>query len=362
MRFDFADAAKSARAQLYVPDVPLQRILEGSALERKRSKVRTWLLSTAIVLAMAGTAAAITTNGFNGVRLWFSGNKTTVAIQSFGMFREPTLSDVRNIVTGVEFPVVLPVGLPAGMHVWAIQYAPADRPNFVSIDYRSERSGKRVAFAIFDPSAVDAGDPLIPPGTAHLTFNNAYYSWRVGVERVMVSNKELSSAQVEQIKSAMLASSSRSSVAAQQPMLSKAIVLGLDPSLTRIAQQYERPSLQTVVVGPENVRQIPTVVKRGRPLLDVRNVQLTNIPSVHGEPDYKNATLYWPKSVIVPPSGVRAIDAVLRYAAPANTCTCAVVFSKPSPNAFSVWMVPMNAANAVRKYSVNASTFVVKRE
>ncbi|MGZ3553407.1 MAG: hypothetical protein ACXVAL_15120 [Vulcanimicrobiaceae bacterium] len=339
----------------------MELILARSSAARARGRVRTLVLSGAISLAMIGTAAAFGPSIYDGVRLFLSGNKAAVVISSFAMVREPTASDLRNAIATATFPVVLPVGVPKGAHIVRMQFAPAERPNALFIEYRNDRAKFNVGFALFDSSAVNKGDALLPTGTARALFHEGY-RWRVGSETVLVMKRAISSADAERIKAAMTATSPAASLAATEPMLSKATVLGIAPDLGQIAARYAPANGRTVVVGPQFVRSIPELAKHDRPMFDSHTVFLTNIPSVHGEPDYAKATLRWPHVIAISPAGVRAINAVLRSTGARSNCGCDVLFNQPSEATYWVWEVQRAPSIALKKYAVDARTFAVTQQ
>lgn len=355
MLFDFSTIAKRARAQIPVPDVPMERIVARSAARSRRS-LRPLVISGVITLATIGTAAAFGTDIYNGVRLWVSGTNATVVIQSFAMVREPTAADLRRIVANAAFPAVLPMGLPSGMHISTVQYAPANRADMISIDYRNTRKNKHFGFTLFDSSTVNAGSaPEVRK--ARLTYHNSDYRWQVGRETVVSLKRFVAQRDADRIRAAMLAATPSESMSATLPLLSKATVLGIAPGLSQIAERYA-PAGHSVVVGPHVVRDIPDFAKRGRPILDSRTVYLTSIPVIHGAPDYAHASLRWPHVVAISANGVRAINAVLRFTGTGRNCDCDIIYSEPNKTTYRIWKVH---SDVVQKYNVDANSFAVTR-
>lgn len=359
MSCDFAAEAKRARAQLSIPDVPLQQILMQSAQARKQNKLRTLVLSAAISLATVGTAAAFGNTIYSGVRLWLSGNNTAVTIQSFAITHEPTAADLKAVIGRASFPVILPAGLPKGTHLRSLKYAPAERPDVIFVDYRNDRTKFHTGFALFAPDAVKNAATL--PAASTLRASGGIYSWKTGQETVVVLKRAISRNGAAAVQAAMAHASPQSSLAQTQPMLSRALILGLAKSLPDIAQRYAHQSGQTAVLGPRLVQSIHKLAAAGRPLRDPRTAYLTKIPFKHGLPDYAKATVQWPFVVAVPLSGVRAIDAVL--ARSGRPCSqCAVVLNRQNALNFSVWVVAPNAPYPEKRYSVNVKTLVVTQQ
>lgn len=357
MSCDFAAEAKRARAQLSIPDVPLRRILMQSARTRKQNKLRTLALSAGISLATVGTAAAFGNTIYSGVRLWLSGNNTAVTIQSFAITNEPTAADLKAVIGRASFPVILPAGLPKGTHLWSLKYAPAERPDAVFVDYRNDRTKFHTGFALFAPDAVKNAATL--PAASTLRASGGIYSWKTGQETVVVLKRAISREGAAAVRAAMAHASTQSSLGQTQPMLSRALILGLAKNLPDIAKRFTPETGKTVVLGPVLVRSIHALAAAGKPLRDPRTAYLTKIPWKNGAPDYANATVQWPYVVALPPPGVRAIDAVLRY--PGACARCAVVLNRQNAGNFTLWLVAAKPPYSAEKYSVDAKTLGVTR-
>ncbi|MCL5258694.1 MAG: hypothetical protein M1314_03005 [Firmicutes bacterium] len=316
------------------------------------------MLTGVISLATLGTTAAFGTGIYNGVRVWLSGNSAAVVVRSFAMVREPTIADLRSAIAHATFPVVLPVGLPSGTHIWRIEFAPAARPNAVFIEYRNDRAKFNFGFALGDSSVVSQG--VLPTGAGSPP-SQSTYRWRVGRETVLVLKRSISLRDAERIKAAMMTASPLGSLIATQPMLSKATVLGIAPDLGQVAARYVPASGHTVVLGPQYPSLISKLAQHDKPLLDSRTVYLTDIPSIHGEPDYAKATLRWPHIIAISAAGVRAINAVLRFTGAAANCDCDILFNRPNQATYWVWELQRSPSATLTKYAVNAKTFAVTR-
>jgi hypothetical protein len=359
MQSDFSVMAKRARAQVIIPEVPMAMILLRSRALRSREKVRALVLAGIISLAMVGTAAAFGTNIYNGVQLLLFGNRAAIVIQSFVMVREPTAIDLRRAVEGATFATVLPVGLPAGTRLWRLEYAPAVHPNMIFLEYRNDRTNFHPAVGLFDTSDVNNDAALLPSGVARPTLRDDY-EWRVGGETVVVLKRAISQKDAQRVQSSMLATTPVASLAATEPMLSSATIMGAAPDLDRLAARYAPAKGHTVMLGPPYIASIAQLAKRGKPLLDSRVVYLANIPSSHGEPNYAKATLRWPHVVVIPVAGVRAIDAVLRSTGTGD-CRCDIFFNQPNAATYWVWKLQRSPSLVLHKYVVDAKTFAVKK-
>ncbi|MBV9269717.1 MAG: hypothetical protein JO165_01380, partial [Candidatus Eremiobacteraeota bacterium] len=244
---------------------------------RAQNNVRPLVLSAAIALATIATAAAYAPALFHGVQLFIFGEKIAVAIDSFTMVREPTRSDLENVVKRASFPVILPVGLPNGMHISRMMFAPSDRPNTITLLYSNGRG-----FSIFDSSAVVTNNPVLPKNATKPVAN--VYRWNVGRETVLTTQRYMNDSYLNRVKSAMAESTPAQSLAATEAMLSKAMIVGASPVLPEIAALYAPQSGHGVVIGPQFVRNIPNLAKSQLPIDNTNTVDLTTIPFVDGEP------------------------------------------------------------------------------
>lgn len=358
MQSDFSESAKRARDLLRVPDVPMEFIRKRAAAAHATEKVRRLFVSSALAVATIAAAAAFTPAIYDGVRLWISGNSVAVTVNSFVMTREPITADLRSLVSRATFPVIFPLGVPAGTHIARLMYAPAEHPNAIFVEYQNERANFRTGVAIFDSRAINAGDAFVPRVAGRLQDS---YHWRLGGETLLILKRAITVGDAERIRSATTSATQASSLAGNEAMLSYATILGLAPSLSHIASRYAPRGAHSVVIGPGFVRTIPELARTGKPLTDSRTVLLTNIPSKNGEPDYQHAILHWPKSAAaVSPQGVRAIDAVLRVASPEHDCGCEIVFARTAPTTDAVWVIRHRPAMTAKRYEVDARTFAVK--
>jgi hypothetical protein len=326
-------------------------ILARSARMRRRYNLRAIVLGCVMSAAMIGTAAAFGTRIVDGVRVWLSGNSGVIVVHSFAMVRDPRSSDLRSVLAKATFPVVLPVGLPAGMHMGNLIYAPADHPNIVVIQYQSDRTPWRIGFTLIDIAAINSGPPPIPGMPVKPD------RWNVGRETVLVARNALSPNLMTRIKAAMLSSSVLGAFDATSPTLYRAMVLGAERDLGQIARQYEPSTGETVVLGPFFANSIPSLARRGKPLIGSNTTYLTNIPSENGAPNYAKATLQWPRMIALPAEGTRAVAAALRYSRSTGPCDCALVVNTADGARYRVWVIRPGAP--ARAYRVDARTLIV---
>jgi hypothetical protein len=197
----------------------------------------------------------------------------------------------------------------------------------------------------------------LPAGSARPLFR-ADYQWQIGSETVLVLKENISAVDANRIKAAMLQASPAYSLALTDAMLRKVTVVGGAATLADAGERYAPSEGRSVLLDRQQTRQIPRLVMQDKPVLDSRIIYLSNIPSVHGEPDYSKATLHWPKIIVISEGGVRAIDAVLRSTGKRDNCGCEILFNQPNKTTYWVWKLPLSGS-PVKKFSVDANTFVV---
>jgi hypothetical protein len=324
MHADFSTAAKSARAQIHVPAVDIEIIRNRSRRAGVGARLRAAAVSSAVALGILGTAAAFAANFLPGVHVWFIGNKAVATVQSFAVVRQPMARDVRRIVASAAFPVVLPANVPRGTRVFGMMYSPADRPEILTIQYR-DASGKEIlGVNIVDDAKVARDRALMPNGPAQGVVSTGGRIWHIGRETVSAKSRFLSAAQIDAVRTAMQSASPQQSLAQFEALLPRISVQSVPPAIADVAERHASAG-NNVLLGKWEIHEIPKIAAKGKPLRDARTVYLTNIPQVHGQPDYRNATLFWPKSVAIPAEGVRVTAAVLQRWHIGPACGCAIL-------------------------------------
>jgi hypothetical protein len=357
MRSEFVERGISAREQLPVPELSMG-LIRRRAADTQRHRVMLFSLCGVVALSILGVGAAYGQKVYEGVRLWLSGGRAAVAISAFAMVRQPMASDVRDAVSHATFPVIFPVGLPAGTRLNMLMYAPAERPTSITISYGGTLpTSARFGFDVFDSTTVNTDFATLPGGIARPKRSDVY-EWQVGSETVIVPKAHISVEVMNRIRAAMLKVSSAQSLALTETIARR---IWLQPGALTLAAVAERdaPDGRGVVLDQQHIGWIPGLAKQGQPMIDSRTVFLTNIPTLNGEPDYTKATLSWPKHIVISAGGVRAIDAVLRYAGIRKDCGCGVLFDIPQPKTYSVSIISMSTSHVTKTYTVDARTFTV---
>ncbi len=356
MDSNFSTTGKAAREIIPVPELPMDLIRVRSRRATTRERMRALIVYFAIGIAVLGAGAAVGQKLYDGVRVWLSGGNYALSIASFVMVREPTAEDLRHVAERASFPIVFPVSMPSGTRMTMLIFAPPARPNFVEVHYHNERANVNVGFALIDSATINTNEATLPAGIWRIRS----YQWQVGREAVLFPKLALASLNVNRIKLAMMQTSPASSLAFTDTMLRKVVVLGVRPERADVAEHYAPLTGRSVLLDPELTRRIPTMVSQDKPVVDDRIIYLTNIPTVHGEPDYSRATLRWPRVTLISSAGVRAINAVLQFKSAQRDCHCVILFNQPDPATYWVWKLPVSAAEGVTKYAVDATTLAVK--
>jgi len=345
MHSDFSATAKNARMQIPVPPLDIEAIRERSAANGARERVRRLLAGAAMALGAVGAAAALASTA-GGWHLWMFGNKVELVIQSLGIVRYPVAADVRNVVARAAFPVVLPDGVPPRLRVLGIAYSPMDRPTLMTIQYGNASEPWVVAVSLIDTEKIAADEKLLPAGPEP-AFTTQGYHFRIGRETVLVQGRHISAADAQRVEAVMEHESPAQTAAAFDALLTHIIVLQkVTPQVAQAAERVAPPG-KDVVVADWDMRLIPRLATQGKPLRDSRIVYLSSIPQVHGQPDYDNATLYWPKAIAIAPNGVRAIATALRRSHTGPNCNCAILVHA-SNGAYTVWKIDHRTLRATQ--------------
>jgi len=356
MQSDFSATARTARAAIPVPGFPVERIRARAHAATTQARTRLAALVTALVLAGVGVQAGLAEKLFHGVRVWLSGEKAAVAVDSFAMVSFPTPDDLRAVVAHATFPVVLPVGLPPQTRVLRVFAAPAGRPTYVMLEYLKTGSASQASFSLVDTNALGTGTPSIP-GVAVTPEFRPVARWTVGGETVLVPPK-YDEGRGGRMQAAMRESTPAQSLAQNEAHAWRITVIGGRIDVAVRADRLAAGS-RAVLLDSGHLRWIPQLLKQRRPMPDGRFVEVTHVPYAHGEPDYRHATLHFRRTVAVPLGGLRAIEAAMRAAHTTAECRCEVLFEPASAGTYSVSTIPFSASDAVRRYAVDVRSLAV---
>jgi len=282
MQVDFAARAHRAYDAIAVPPLPLQPIRVRVARHARRQRAVIAALCT-VVLALSigfasGAGAALTSQ----IRIWFSGGRMSVDVRGLAMTTWPTHAVLVDLTRRATFPVVLPVGLPSGARLMRVGSSPADHPSTITLIYALPRGGL-FGITLVDPTSVESS---APPALAPSTPATA---WTVQGERVFVNAQPQYAAVARIVRARMQDATAASALAAS-----------------------DANTVHGIALNAHQLAQIPKLARDGAPLYDNRTVVLTKIPRVNGEPDYRHATLTWPRQLALSPSAVREVSAYLQ--------------------------------------------------
>jgi hypothetical protein len=345
MPADFSTLGKRARMQIAIPPLDIEVIRARSAARSARERLRRLVACAGAALGAAGAAAALASTA-GGWHLWLFGNNVESTVQSLAMVREPMAADVRAIVQRAAFPIVLPDGLPAGFRVRGIAYSPVERPTLLTIQYGNPSDPWAIGVSLIETQALAADKILMPAGPAQAMRTQGYH-FRVGRETVLVQGRHVSSAQAARIRAAMQRETPAQTAAAFNVLLSRIVVLQkVTPQVAEVAERIAPPG-KNVVIGEWDLRGIPRLSVMDKPLRDSRTVYMTNIPQMHGEPDYRNSTLQWPKSIAIAPSGVRFVASAMRRSHVSPRCDCAVLLHD-SKGTYTAWRIDQKTLKVMK--------------
>ena len=356
MLSDFAKTGRVARDLIPVPELQVESIHCNVRAAAIRERTRLLSVCGALVFAAVIVGTGVAAKFYNGVRVWLSGSNVAVIVNSAAVVSEPMSVELRDVAARATFPVIFPVGLPKGMRLTKLLYAPREHPTNITLAYRYAGTGRGPGFTLVDTATLQRGP--VPRDPTPLEFSKSFH-WQIGRETVLLPSRRLSAAEVAHVETQMHSVTPQASLVANELMLRTFTVVGNYPDVADVAEAYVTKGVHAVFVSPPFLRYIPPVIKQHRPLLDMRVVYLTHIPSEHGEPNYTDAMHEWPKHVIISAGGVQAIGKVFRSMPSGADCKCAILFTQPRSTTYSVWTFPLSRPSAVKKYDIDAKTLAV---
>ena len=354
MHSEFSATGRSTFERLAVPPLHMDAIRAGVRKSEIRDRVRATVACVALAAGAVG-AAGLGEKIYDGIHVWLHGSKAVVQVRSMSMTWGPTSADLRNAISKASFPVVFPVGLPAGTRVTRFTTAPAHHPNTIVIEYLNKGAHRSAGFTLIDSRAVSVDSTRAP--SVGIQFGDVY-RWRIGGETVIVSKQAISALDARRISTEMKNETPASSLDATEHLLWKTIVLGKSHEAADIADGLAPPGSHSVLLDRSHLALVPDLATHGKPMLDSRTVWLSNIPSVNGQPDYSRAQLGWP---ILSPFLQTASEQSTRFCVrPALLVAAAIQsFNQPDALSFWIWAIPITATGNVSKFSVNARTFAI---
>lgn len=353
---EFLRRARKERDLIVAPGVPVAQILQRSRALSVRARVRAISVGAALCAATIGAATAYAPSISKGIHFWLEGNRVSAVVDSGADFRQPMASDLKKIVSSATFSVTLPVGLPKGLQLDQIMYAPADHPDSITLTYRNYHSGRRLGISLIGPAAILAS---ATPKASDIPQRTSY-RWSSGNETVVMPRSALSPEEAANVRDAMAVVGAHESQAAAESQLPRVEALHGTAAFLARARRYAPTTARSVLLGPWQLREIARLAADGKPLRDDRLVYLTHIPQIDGRPNFARAIVRWPYIVAVSAPGVRAVWSVMRYKRMSHACDCAILVSAHASK-YLMWVIPRKPSSPVLRYSVDASAFAVRQ-
>ena len=350
MHSDFSTKGRSAMESIPVPALPLDAIRLRSRRARVRGRVQ--IMAACAALSIGAIGAGVGAKIIDGVHVWLVGGKATSVVRSGVLLRKPMPADLRSAIAHATFPVIFPVGVPAGSRVNMVTVAPMKRPSEITIAYEGGRF--HGVFALIDPAVID-GDAV--PSDPALPAMRSVEHFRVGGEVVVVLAGSASPADLDRIKVAMAHSSPSESFGITATMLPQIMVLGGTVRLGA-AEHARPPNGRSVLLDEQAVRSVAGLVRKAKPMYDWRITSIDKVTYKDGAMD-KGVVVPKPAVVAISAGGIRAIDAVLRSRPDRYRCGCEMLFNQPSSTTYWVWTISMSGPERATRYAVDAKTFAV---
>lgn len=349
MPVDFSAAAKAARAAIPVPALNLHAVRERSKSAAIAERARRILLAAAVSVGVLGSAAALAANLDRGIHVWMFGNTIEASVTSFAQVRSPMAADVERIVKSAAFTVTLPAGVPKNDRILWIAYSPADHPTFVQILFANPSGALPLSAAVLETSSIERNRALLAQAAGPHTTSRAEH-FTVGPETVLLGAPALTAAQKARVQHAMQSDTPARAQADLDAHLTRLLVLAPVASIPiELAAERVAPrSGKNVLLGRWALHELPARTAHGEPLRDPRPIVFTNIPSVNGQPDYRNATVQFARPIAVSAAGARSIEAMLRRAGIAPDCACQVLVHRTGPAAYEGWRIDAKTLKATR--------------
>ncbi len=365
MPSDFAEAGKRFETAIPVPEMPIASIRHRSQSENVRHRTSAIACAVAAIVALGG-GTVLAAMKYGGVQLWLSGDKAAVVMRSFTNIYDPKAEDLRRVTATATFPVVLPAGIPKGMHLRMLLISPADHPSFIYVQYRNEKTGSSWGFSLFDSSHVNTGElPPMPNGEKPIFEPVA--QWSVGRETVVAGDRGVVS-HVAEIRDAMLRLTPAQSLAQTLPMLHRVTVLGGLDGIADAAEAIAPADGRSVLVDRGNLGQMAALAREHKALFSIRTSTVDNLPLVDGKPDFAHQSSHFSKELTLSAGGVRALAAVLATKVCGNNgrmgsgFTCEMLINERSGRAYRIWAIPLKLSTPSTKYIVDVATFRVVQE
>ncbi len=214
MQSDFELSCKIARAALGVPSIPLEAIRHAPNHPRKPPLRKRGLIAAIVAsISIVTAAAAAEIFGHVQVSLEPSG---IVRMYSDGLggagapVRNPNEEDLRKAARAMNFPVILPAGLPNGTTAEGLMvYGPGAMHIAYNLPGAWRRSNHLLFVILANPASVAPANPAPADSKYTAEFGQktglGAVTWRVGHEDVIVLKSTITRAELAHFKAAMMA-------------------------------------------------------------------------------------------------------------------------------------------------------------
>jgi|GEM_PF-1546400 len=216
MQSNFELASRTAREAIAVPPIPLDAIRLGAQSRpseragRRRRGVLAAVLASCSVVAVAAAAEMF---GHVQVSLEPSG-AMRVAFDGKGghwlPVQNPTEQDLQKAARAMNFPVILPKGLPEGTDTASLMVLGSGAMQIVyNLPGASRRSNHLLFVMLANPKSVAPDSAKPPQGTYTMEYGQkkglGAVRWMVGQEEVIVLKSTITPAELAHFKAVMMA-------------------------------------------------------------------------------------------------------------------------------------------------------------
>jgi hypothetical protein len=212
MQYDLTSLCQDARARIDVPSVPLRAIRKAARQRGTPLRRRTLFVVFAAALSLGAVAAAAVWHAMR-VYVGSTGAVDIYYAHTMTIKQHATQADAVSAARRVDFPVILPTGLPAATRLQSV--ARVER-SVLMLDYDLpgawRRSHHLLAVTLADPAIV--GTTKSAPANVrwmmlHYDQRRRTVRWRVGGEEVIIAWNNFTPAELARMKEAMLKASTQ---------------------------------------------------------------------------------------------------------------------------------------------------------
>jgi hypothetical protein len=215
MRSDFELSCKIAREAIVVPTIPLGAIRDAAQDQPRKAGLRRRALIAGIVASASVVAAAAAAEVFGHVQVSLSPSGTMTLYADglgghHGPIRNPKDEDFQKAARAMNFPVILPKGLPDGATAeWLMVYGPGAMEIIYNLPGAWRRSNHLLMVTLANPKSV-APENAAPPHTKYTLQHGqkkglGAVKWMVGQEEVIVLKSTITPAELAHFKATMMA-------------------------------------------------------------------------------------------------------------------------------------------------------------